>query len=716
LDAPSGQIPSPPVRVLDAPSGQIPSPPVRVLDAPSGQIPSPPVRVLDAPSGQIPSPPVRFSSNSTVEVEMAAPSTADTFRLHSRPGSKRTLYLDFNGEVMSNNAWTANYNGGSNIVAAPYDSDGSPLTFSETERSKIILIWQRVAEDFIPFDVDVTTELTSEGQLTRSSSTDEYYGVRVLISPLTHIFGNYGGVSYVGTFNDIGDSWKPSLVFSDALGVNSDKNLAEAASHEAGHALGLSHDGVFNGSTYYSGNGTGETGWAPIMGVGYSKNVTQWSRGEYANANNTQDDLTVMQTYGIGQRTDDHGETNSVASYFAVGTQLVASGIIERNTDVDMFAFTAGAGPMVLTVSPQSPGPNLDLRAELRDASGVLVATSNPANSLSVSFNLNLLEGTYFLSLRGNGTGTPSTTGYSSYGSLGQYFIAGTVTAPVQGVAPVAVANSSTVTGTVPLAVTFDGSLSFDTDGSILGYAWDFGDGTGASEAVVNHSYLLAGSYTAVLTVTDNSGLTHTDSVIVVAADQNESPVANIAVSTGSGAMPLGVVFDASASVDPDGQLVSYDWDFGDGQTSQGISVEHTFLTAGTFQVTLRVTDDLGAFSLANTVIVVDAVEQRILRVDSIVTSTTKNVYGTTAWAAVRVTTPSGTPVSGVSVKGLWTGLASNGQTKVTDANGVALIASKAVKTSGLMNFSVTKLGLLKYIYDPSLNLQTTASIVISSP
>ncbi len=80
--------------------------------------------------------------------------------------------------------------------------------------------------------------------------------------------------------------------------ITSGKSCAEAASHEAGHTLGLGHDGANGTQTeYYGGQGSGNTGWAPIMGVGYDQTVTQWSKGEYANANNTQDDLAII-SYG----------------------------------------------------------------------------------------------------------------------------------------------------------------------------------------------------------------------------------------------------------------------------------------------------------------------------------------------------------------------------------------------------------------------------------
>ena len=647
---------------------------------------------------------------------LATPLPGEAFQLHSRPGAKRTVYLDFNGERMTNNAWVFFYNGGAEIVAAPYDSDGRPATFSDTERSRIIQVWQRVAEDFAPFDVDVTTELTSEDQLTRSDAADDVYGVRVLISPLTAIFGNYGGVSYVGTFNEIGDFRKPSLVFCDALGVGNTKNMAEAASHEAGHALGLSHDGVIGGTAYYAGNGSGETGWAPIMGVGYSRNLTQWSRGEYPNANNTQDDLAVMQTYGLSYRSDDHGNGTNGASYFPVGTQLSGGGIIERSTDVDVFAFAAGAGPLTLTLAAFTPGPNLDLRAELRRSSGTLLGTSNPGTTLGASFNLTVPAGTYFLIVQGTGKGAPPVSGYTSYGSLGQYTITGTVVSPTVAVPPVAVAQSDVSSGAAPLAVQFDSSLSFDTDSAITGYEWDFGDGTGASGEVVEHSYLNPGQYTATLTVMDGQGLSHSDSVVIEVTDPafNQPPVASIVASTTSGPAPLAVIFDGSDSQDPDGNLVAYDWSFSDGSSGQGVSFQKTFANPGTHTATLRVTDNEGA--TGETTVSLTATEpptSTVLRIQSITVTAAPATGGSILTAKVTLTTLTGVPLAGVSVTGRWAGVLANNKTKLTDAAGQILIDSKVLSSGSQATFSLTKVALTGYTYDPTQNLVSTLVVTV---
>jgi PKD repeat protein len=455
-------------------------------------------------------------ADSTVPQEALAP-LADTFKLHSRGGAKRILYLDFDGHLLSGTGWNTSYNAGRDIVAPAWDIDGDPTTFSADERTRIQQIWQRVAEDYAPFDVDVTTELSSESQITRSSLSDEYYGTRVLISRISQYFGQYGGIAYIGAFDDVGDTYKPALVFPENLGPNGEKYIAEAASHEAGHNLGLNHDGTATAG-YYEGQGSGVTGWAPIMGAAYYENVTQWSKGEYAGANNKQDDLAVMQTYGLPVRADDFGNTAATASFFPAGTQLSAVGIIERSTDVDVFGFTTGAGNVRISISGSDLGPNLDIYAEVRDANGTLVAANNPADQLNALLDLSLSAGTYYLHVRGTGLGDPLTTGYTSYGSLGQYFIVGTVIdSGVVNSAPVARATASPSTGTAPLAVTFDGSTSSDADGSIASYQWNFGDGSTGSGAVVQHSYQSAGDYTATLTVTDNAGATASTTVLIQA-------------------------------------------------------------------------------------------------------------------------------------------------------------------------------------------------------
>src|SRR5262245_1715356 len=96
------------------------------------------------------------------EQEAAAPGPQlapldQTFLLHSRRGSSRTIYLDFDGFTITGTAWNANYNNGADIIAPPWDTDGDPTTFGTSERTAIQQIWLRVSEAYAPYDGDVTT-------------------------------------------------------------------------------------------------------------------------------------------------------------------------------------------------------------------------------------------------------------------------------------------------------------------------------------------------------------------------------------------------------------------------------------------------------------------------------------------------------------------------------------------------------------------------------
>ena len=346
-----------------------------------------------------------------------------TFKLHSLPASKKTIYLDFNGGTISGTAWNSSFTGGADIIAAPFDLDGDPGTFSTTELQRIQNIWKRVAEDYAPFDVDVTTEEPAADALARSSNKDDVFGNRVMITP-TNFYPNAGGVSYVGAFDDVGDYYKISWAFSNKL-ANSEKYIAEACSHENGHSVGLHHEGTTSGTTYYQGQGD----WAPIMGNSYYKNVTQWARGEYTGANNTEDQLLVMQNYGLAYFTDDHGNTANTATQMAIGISLSETGFIERNTDADVFKFLAGAGAVSVSISPSPLGPDLKMLAELHDSSWNLLASSSNGD-LSASINATLQAGVYYLKISGVGSGDPASTGYSDYASLGQFVITGTVADP----------------------------------------------------------------------------------------------------------------------------------------------------------------------------------------------------------------------------------------------------------------------------------------------
>lgn len=343
-----------------------------------------------------------------------------TFLLHSLPGATKTVYLDFNGHTTTQSSWTQ-YNGGNNIVTTAFNFEGDANSFTNNELFRIQRIWERVAEDFLPFHVNVTTEEPPLHALVRSGGGDTQWGVRVVIGP-DNWFGGAGGVAFLNSFNWNSDT--PCFVFSNALG-NSEKSIAEAISHEVGHTLGLNHDGQ-GSNAYYTGHGSGATGWAPIMGVGYNRELVQWSRGEYPNPTNTEDDLQLITTLnGFTYRTDDHGNNVATATPLLMdGTSGTAEGIIERNTDIDFFSFTTTGGNVTMNINPFYRSPNLDILAKLYNSSGTEIASSNPVTTLNASFNTSLSAGTYFVSVQGTGKAAAgSDHGYSNYGSLGFYSI-----------------------------------------------------------------------------------------------------------------------------------------------------------------------------------------------------------------------------------------------------------------------------------------------------
>ena len=295
------------------------------------------------------------------------------------------IYLDFDGHVLSGTAW----NSGTvpaTLDCPPWDTDGNPAVFGDAERTKIQAVWKRVAEDYAPFDVDVTTQAPSDSALKRDSASDEYYGMRVLISPISSYFGSYGGIAYVGVFDSTNEAYKPALVFPEKL-ANNDRYIGEAAAHECGHTLGLFHDGTTAGAEYYAGQGSGATGWAPIMGNSYYQALTQWSKGEYNLANNKEDDLAVVSNGGAPLRADDYPDTSANAPRLASGASVSASGLIGMTGDTDVFSFSSGSGSVSLSLSPAAIAPNLDAVLELRNEAGDLVATSNPVDTTGASIS-----------------------------------------------------------------------------------------------------------------------------------------------------------------------------------------------------------------------------------------------------------------------------------------------------------------------------------------
>lgn len=369
----------------------------------------------------------------TVESALVAEDYADLLPIrvddvpvyHSHPSATQKIYLDFNGHRVSRTGWNE-HNDGRTIDAPAFDRDGDASTFSGLEQRTIELIWSRVAEDFAPFNIDVTTESPS----TRDFSTGKR-AIRVLISSNVdqlsgeRWFQNVGGVSYLRSWKLESDT--PVWAFSNVLNGN-EKRIAEAVSHELGHAFGLDHDGT-HVDEYFSGFGSGEVSWAPIMGSGSGREITQWSRGEYHDASNSENDISIIASEAneIELREDDHSSTffsPTELTLDANGT-FQEHGVITTSFDTDIFSFEMASGRLQLDVAVSEFGSNLDAQLTLYDSDVRILGTFDPHDDLSASVDAELPAGKYFVRVDGVGRGDPLSDGYSEYGSVGAFVVEG---------------------------------------------------------------------------------------------------------------------------------------------------------------------------------------------------------------------------------------------------------------------------------------------------
>ena len=329
--------------------------------------------------------------------------------LNSYPSASNVILLDFNGHAVSGTMWNVN---------GPFTCNSSGLS-----DAAITEIFNRVAEDYRPFSINVTTNET------KYNSAPYNKRMRVVITTSNEWYGSgAGGVAYINSFT-WGDN-SPCFVFSALLGYNV-KNVAEASSHEAGHTLGLRHQSSYNAacvklSDYNWGQGTGEIGWAPIMGAGYNQNMTLWHIGPNSlGCGVIQDDLSVITkpANGFGYRIDDHTDAYATATSvtFNSSGQATISGLIEKTDDKDLFKITV---PLFARLQLNAiPSNDLDLQVDVLDGSYASIGTYNPGNLLSTVIDTFVNAGIYYVRIDGKGN-----IYAPEYGSLGSYSLQATYT------------------------------------------------------------------------------------------------------------------------------------------------------------------------------------------------------------------------------------------------------------------------------------------------
>ena len=240
------------------------------------------------------------------------------------------------------------------------------------------------------------------------------------------------------------------------------------------------------------------------------------------------------------------------------------------------------------------------------------------------------------------------------------------------------------------LTATFTDSSS-DSDGTIASRAWTFGDGGTSTATNPSRTYAAAGTYTVTLTVTDNQGGRNTTSRSVsVGGGGNQLPVANFSVAVSG----LTATFTDGSS-DSDGSIASRSWNFGDGTTSTATNPSKTYSAAGTYAVSLTVTDNQGGSSSTNRSVTVstggglpectapraDQLERNCSRSNQSATSAGNSTYfwvfipsGTTQ---LRITTSGGTGNADLFYNaGTWPSPSNYTQRSINSGNSESIIVN----------------------------------------
>lgn len=384
---------------------------------------------------------------------------------NSLPGAPNTLYLNFDGDFTP--VWNRTDSSQTyyNIASGEFNRDNT-AGFNQSELNSIRAIWEAVAEDYSPFNVNVTTveppaAAFGSNQALRvviagnqSAMLLDPHFIGGVFMPFTYLSGNRfitnnhgaslldtSGYSAIGSYTNA----EPNVVFvfaaytdtwsstdSEGHSRDYDQLIATTASHEAGHAFGLSHhvgkDASGNASDYDVGNFL----TTPIMGSNTSADRTIWSKISYQ-------DSVQMLTSTLGARPDDVSDFSSSAVnvaliplYFGNGSMLknysfgTGRGIIGTTSDVDWFHVSTGGGAFNFYADPVIKG-NLDVRMDLYQRVFdwrlgffrlTLLATSDPAipsnqpfSGLNATISRSLGQGEFYVAIRSHG----------GYGDIGQY-------------------------------------------------------------------------------------------------------------------------------------------------------------------------------------------------------------------------------------------------------------------------------------------------------
>jgi hypothetical protein len=404
--------------------------------------------------------------------------------LSSLPGAPATLYLNFGGDFIP--SWA----GASNISIPAFDTDGDGAPLSQTEVTTITQIWQTVAENYAPFNINVTT-VAPAGTTAHVSQID-------IGGNGAWTGGSYGGLSQVGGLaGSTGSNPDRGFVFPANLANGNPWYTGQATSHESGHTMGLYHQSSWSGTAmtteYYGGPGDGT---APIIGVSYYATRGMWWYGTNDISSTTyQNDMDVIAGNGFGYRANTANSTTSAAPLTVSGNNVSANGIISKMSDLDYWSFASSAGTVSLTVAAPSNG-NLYPKFEVVNSAGTAVVAWQDSNASSGSWSGILPAGSYYLVVASHGVSSMSTA--TNYGfDVGSYSVSGTVlTSGTTVAAPTSLSATAASSSQINLSWTDNATnaTGYSVERSMDGATWGQVASLGATNTAYSDTGLTSGS------------------------------------------------------------------------------------------------------------------------------------------------------------------------------------------------------------------------------
>ena len=388
--------------------------------------------------------------------------------LNSRLGAAYTVYLDFEGFNFSGN-WSGKTPG----AQPAYDNVASNGSFSVSDQANMTQIWERVAEKYAPFNINVTTvdPAIAAGKAGTDALREAYYDNTakmmhtVIGDQVNSWYGSAGGVSYIGvTANSQSGSngEHTNWIFTNYLGGASSLHyIAEAASHENGHGLALWHQSDYTGSTLvneYSQNiqgvATGAGSVAPIMGGSYYSQRGTWRVGDSEQGSKVpQNDLYAILNRNTGLPLIDDGVGHSLVTatemplgggnvnftlakgYIAPASSNNPQPIGVANYTSDYFLFHTTGGSVTLSVVDGSeritpgaadPGATLASTLQILNSAGTELYSVSDNSNLTETITQTLTAGNYYARISSYGGTTSSYDGSSAYYyDMGSYFLTG---------------------------------------------------------------------------------------------------------------------------------------------------------------------------------------------------------------------------------------------------------------------------------------------------